>query len=212
MKKVFLFAFATMIAASALAQTSSTSTLKIGLKGGVNLPKYHFSGSDDETKSTTNFNVTAFLDAPLASHFSVQPGISLQGKGAKFYDGNNIQVEQNALWIEVPVNFVGHLPLSTVGGLYLGAGPYLGFGVAGQNKTTVGSVTNKDDISFGNDADNSLKGTDFGVNFIGGFEMNNGITLGAGYGLGLTDLTPKARSDDSKVTNRVLSFSIGFQF
>src|SRR5690606_1641717 len=83
MKKLSIFIIAFLAFTGVYAQNSS---LGFGLKAGVNFPKYNFSGSNSsyETNSATNFHVTAFLDAPMAGGFlSVQPGISLQGKGAE---------------------------------------------------------------------------------------------------------------------------------
>ncbi|MXV15688.1 outer membrane beta-barrel protein [Hufsiella ginkgonis] len=213
MKKVIILAIASLIGGASYAQ----STVKFGLKGGVSLPKYQFKqvdGKDPDTKTTTNFHVTGYADAPLSSMFSIQPGISLQGKGGKYIDNNNLQAEQNTLWIEVPVNFVAKLPLGTGKGtnLFLGAGPYAGFGISGENKLTTNNAETKSDISFGDDSGDNLKGTDFGVNFLGGFQMGSGFTLGAGYGMGLTDLRPGGSGGNGKQTNRVWSFSAGFLF
>jgi hypothetical protein len=225
MKKLFIIAIATLVGTGAFAQVNSTtgtkpSPLKFGLKAGVNLPKYVFSDDGDEvfdTKTTTNFHVTGYLDAPVGSYFAVQPGISLQGKGGKIESsamGINSKTEQNTMWIEVPVNLVGKVPLGIGGSnVFLGAGPYLGFGISGETKSTVANVTTETDVNFGKDDDDDLKGTDFGVNFIGGVQLNNGFNIGAGYGLGLTDLRPGSENaDEGKFTNRVWSFSVGYSF
>lgn len=224
MKKLFIVAIAMLAGSSSFAQINSTtgttpSPLKFGLKAGVNLPKYAFTDDGDQisdTKTTTNFHVTGYLDAPIGSYFSVQPGVSLQGKGGKFSENETLgtKSEQNTMWIEVPVNFVGKVPLGIGGSnIFLGAGPYAAFGISGENKTTVNNVTSKTDVNFGNDAGDHLKGTDFGLNFIGGVQLNNGFNVGAGYGLGLTDLRPDSdNADPGKFTNRVWSISVGYSF
>src|SRR5690606_34719558 len=102
---------------------------------------------------------------------------------------------------------------------YLGAGPYAAFGLSGKNDVD-GPLTDDsgesifdfdEDFTFGSDDTDDLKGTDFGVNFIGGVQLNNGFNIGAGYGLGLTDLRPTTDSG-SKFTNRVWTFSVGYAF
>lgn len=213
MKKVFLAAAAMFLAVGVFAQGQP---LGFGLKAGVNFPKYNFSGdnSSDETKSTTNFHVTAFLDAPLSSNFSVQPGISLQGKGAKYLEGsflgNDFEVTQNTMWVEVPVNFVAKLPTANVGHVFLGAGPYVGLGLSGKNKLSNNDSSNEfGDFKFGKNE--SQKGFDFGVNFIGGYQLAGGLQISAGYGLGLVDIMPE-NSGNVKQTNRVWSAGIGFLF
>ncbi len=220
MKKIFILAFASIIGGSAFAQTKTTGGMSYGLKAGINLPKYQFQnqgGVDPETATTTNFHVTGYLDAPLSSMFSVQPGISLQGKGGKFYENklngvNKVQDEQNTLWVEVPVNLVGHFPISGGTNFYLGAGPYAAIAVSGQRKKTVGTTETKTDLNFGKSTTDDLKKADLGLNFLAGIQLVNNFNVGAGYGLGLTDLRPTQTGGQGKQTHRVLSFSVGYAF
>src|SRR5690606_33850872 len=131
MKKLLLSITALLFATGAFAQQE----MGFGLKAGVNFPKYHWSGNGNETSSATNFHITAFLDAPIATDwFYVQPGISLQGKGAKFFDEGDTKIKQNTMWIEIPVNFVAKFPTADAGSFFLGAGPYVAFGISGKNK------------------------------------------------------------------------------
>jgi hypothetical protein len=205
MKKLLIVMVGLFVGSAAFAQSSN---LGFGLKAGVNFPKYNISGSNNsyETSAATNFHVTGYLDAPLSSGFSIQPGISLQGKGAKIEIGNLGSYTQSTMWLEVPVNFVAKVPVGN-SNFFLGAGPYIGFGLSGKNKyeSSWGSV--EEDFEFGKDG--SLKSTDFGVNFTAGFHINRGLLLHAGYGLGLTDLAPNNNSD-MKMTNRVFSVGLGF--
>ncbi|MDF3076531.1 MAG: hypothetical protein K0S09_420 [Sphingobacteriaceae bacterium] len=225
MKKLFILAIASVVGGTAFAQTSSTAkATSYGLKVGVNLPKYQFQnegGTDPETETTTNFHVTGYMDAPIGGVFSIQPGISLQGKGGKFYDnggtGNaRVRNEQNTLWGEIPVNIVAHIPMAGATNFYLGGGPYAALGISGENKMTNGTVVTENSIGFGNDSSNGrtadLKRFDLGVNFLAGVQLGNGFNVGAGYGLGLNDLRPSGNGGNGKMTNRVLSFSVGFGF
>jgi len=202
MKKLFLSAIAVLFGFGAFAQE-----LGYGFKAGVNLPNYNFSNSDYETESTTNFHVTGYLDAPINQMFSIQPGVSLQGKGAKL-ENEMGSWKQNTMWIEVPVNAVAKFPTMGGGNFFLGAGPYAAFGISGENKIESGDFELSDEFEFGKDG--TQKGTDFGVNFLAGYRLGNGLTLGAGYGLGLADIAPDNNSD-IKQTNRVLSFSVGYE-
>jgi hypothetical protein len=211
MKRLLAFGVASLISVAAFAQTT-----KFGLKAGVNLPKYQFTETGTtipDSRSTTNFHITGYADAPLGSYVSIQPGVSLQGKGGKFDVGGSTY-EQNTLWAEIPVNIVAKFPLGTGIGhkFFLGAGPYAAFAISGENKFTSGSTTVKNDVQFGNESGDDIKGVDFGANFIGGFEMASGFTLGAGYGLGISDLRPNGSGGSGKQTNRVWSFSAGFLF
>lgn len=210
MKKLLLSAVALFFAVGVFAQGQP---LGFGLKAGVNFPKYKFEGSGTETNSTTNFHVTAFLDAPIVSQWLyVQPGVSLQGKGAELANSSLGTVTQNTMWLEVPVNLVAKFPVSQAGSFFLGAGPYVAFGLSGNNKVESGSSTVTDDFSFGKDG--TLKTTDFGLNFIGGFELSNGLLVHGGYGLGLTDIRGSNNDyfTDNNLTNRVWTVGLGFKF
>jgi len=205
MKKLFLSATAVLFGLGAFAQTPE---LGYGIKAGVNLPTYHYSdgNSSTDTKSSTNFHITGYLDAPITSNFYIQPGVSLQGKGAKLVDNDFGTVTQNTMWIEVPVNAVLKFPTGYTGNFYVGAGPYLAFGISGKNKYDSDWGSTETDFDF--DKNGTQKGTDFGVNFLAGYQLSNGLTLGAGYGLGISDIAPE--SAGYKQNNRVLSFSVGF--
>jgi len=205
MKKLILSATAVLFSIGAFAQTG------FGLKAGVNLPKYHYSNENNDntsdTKMSTNFHITGYADLPVSPNFAIQPGVSLQGKGAKLYDGDDLQVTQNTMWIEVPVNAVAKFPTMGDGHFFLGAGPYAAFGISGKNKweTDNGSVENDlPEFEFGDDGQ---KGFDAGINLLAGYQLGSGLNLGVGYGFGLVDLDG---SENIKQNNRVLSFSVGF--
>jgi len=206
MKKLMILMTGIFLGSFAFAQGQS---MGFGLKAGVNFPKYNYSGSNAayETSTSTNFHVTGYLDAPLSTAFSVQPGISLQGKGGKIEIGSFGTYTQNTMWLEIPVNLVAKVPMGN-SNFFVGAGPYIGFGLSGKNKydSNWGSV--EEEFEFGKDG--TLKSTDFGLNFTAGFHLGQGLLLHAGYGLGLTDLVPNNNNSDNKLTNRVLSVGLGF--
>lgn len=208
MKKLLFICVGLMMGTVAFAQTSS---LGFGLKAGVNFPKYNFSGSNSnfETNSSTNFHVTGFLDAPLGRNFSVQPGISLQGKGGELLSSSVGTVTQNTMWLEVPVNFVAKVPMGN-SNFFIGAGPYIGFGLSGKNKYDTNLGDAEEEFEFGSDG--TLKSTDFGVNFVAGFHLSQGFLIHAGYGLGLSDIRASNNEffPDDRLTNRVFSVGLGF--
>jgi len=219
MKKITLLAAGFLIAGTVAQAQTSTSTIggtKWGLKAGVNLAKYSFGNDDGDnptTDNTTNFHVTGYLDLPVGGVFSVQPGLSLQGKGGEnTIAGINYKI--NTMAIEVPVNLVAKMPIGVTGtSIFLGAGPYASYAISGEQKITDNSNnTIKSDLEFGNDDGDDLRSGDFGINFLGGVQLNNGFNIGAGYGLGLSDLRPNGNGGNGQINNRVLSFSVGFAF
>ncbi|MNK24610.1 hypothetical protein D3C87_429210 [compost metagenome] len=228
MKKILLTGTALLFSASTLfaQSTMSGSDARIGIKAGVNLSRIHYSGFDgasernDNAKDNVGFNVTAFGDFGVGNNFFIQPGVSLQNKGEKYTlnsGSNSATLSRNIMAIEVPVNAVFRIPTGDAGAVQISAGPYVGFNIAGKQKISgnVGSTSGmtERDLEFGNRNDDDYSSTDFGANFGLGYRMNSGFMLGANYGMGLTNLLPKDnRSGDSKATNRIWGFSVGYSF
>ncbi|MGJ1386573.1 porin family protein [Sphingobacterium spiritivorum] len=196
MKKILLsLGAAFLLAAGAQAQVS------YGIKAGLNLPKIAFSDNNGSTSTSTNFYLTGYADLPVAPSFSIQPGLSLQGKGGKWGEVNNTDVTTNLMYLEVPVNAVYYIPAGS-GNVFIGAGPYAAYGISG--KTKVGDI--KEDVKWG---DNGYKRFDAGINTMLGYKLSNGFLINGGYSFGLTDMSG---SGNGSAKNRVLSFGVGFQF
>lgn len=180
-----------------------------GIKAGLNFPKLTASGGgvSVNTKASTNFYFTGYVDAGIGTNWSIQPGLSLQGKGGKvnaFFDGNLVDNDGtlSLLYIEVPVNFVHYIPAGS-GKVFLGAGPSLGFGVTSKIKGNHRSES----VSFD---DLGLNTFDLGLNFLAGYKLTQGFLINAGYSLGLTNMLKD--SDGETLKNRVFSVGIGYQF
>lgn len=223
MKKILSITLGCILTSGVLAQTSE---IKFGVKAGLNLAKTTLSGSSSNTqekdgsKFLASFHFSGLVDIPISKSFSVQPGLNLSGKGGKSEYGSEdlgIKIEgtDNIMYLEIPVNAVFKTKA-----FYIGAGPYAAYAVSGKVKrettTYLGgtSTTTKyeDDIEFGNDKDNDdLKPIDFGLNVLTGYQLSNGVNIGANYGLGLTNLRPEGDSTNKKA-NSVISLSIGYMF
>lgn len=214
MKKLYSLILACLLSAVVMAQStskSSNSGVKFGIKAGVNFAKIAYSGEDDEDtdgyKAQTSFQFGGYADIPVGTSFSIQPGLTLSGKGEKYEEsetGYSYKESVNIMYLEIPVNAV-----YKIGGIYLGAGPYAAFALSGKYKVEETDEPKvEDDIKFGSDED-QMKGTDFGVNFLAGYELTNGLNFGVNYGLGLSNLS---NSNDGKAKNSVFSVTVGFSF
>lgn len=219
MKKLLL---SLVILGAGLTASAQTSPVKFGVKAGVTLPKWTADGDEDGMiKSNLSFYVGGTVDFQVSEMFSVQPGITLSGKGFKVDESGSMEgmsgsvtAKTNVMYVEVPVNAVASLPVGD-GKIFLGAGPYYGMAITGKVKSK-GTITidgqtesesSSEDIEFGKDGD--LKRGDYGVNFLAGYQLSNGFNIHAGYGLGLANI---AQDSDAKIKNRVLSFGVGFSF
>ena len=229
-KKIILSFAALAISFGAMSQA------RVGVKGGWNLSTISInnSGDVDDSKSLSGFNIGVIADFPLVPKIlSFQPGVFYTTKGAKVESGdkNNssslyTKATTRPQYIEIPLNFVGKIPVGEDTRLFAGIGPYFAFGVAGKNKvsSTIGGVTTSsesnikwdDDTPFNSgDPDqgyNKFKRFDYGGNLMVGAEIH-GFILSAQYGLGLAKINSgSSDSNNDKNKNRVFSVSAGFLF
>jgi hypothetical protein len=230
-KKIILSFAALAISFGAMSQ------VRVGVKGGWNLSSISVDndGSVDKDRSLSGYHIGAIVDFPLIKNvLSFQPGAFYTTKGAKLTSGDKdndatvpyVKYTTRPQYIEVPVNFIGKIPVGENARLFAGVGPYFAFGVAGKNKvsSTLAGVTTSsesdikwdDDTPF-NDGDpdrglNKYKRFDWGGNVQVGAEFNK-FLLSAQYGLGFGKIN--SGGDDSrneKNKNRVFAVSVGYLF
>lgn len=212
MKKVFLLL--TMAATLAFTASAQKAPIKFGVKAGVAFPNMVVSamGASVSLDSKTSYYVGGTVDIPVSPLFSVQPGLTLINKGTKvtgsldIEDGSEmITGTLNFMYIEIPVNGVVSFKAGNAGKVFLGAGPYYAIAVDANAKAD----GKKEDIKLGTD----FKRGDFGLNFLAGFQLNNGLNFHGGYGLGLSNtLGDNEAADYVKFKNRVFTLGVGFTF
>jgi len=227
MKKLFILPLAVL----AFTANSASAQLQFGIKGGVNYSNITISnnGETDDNRGIATWHVGGYIDAPLADVLSLQAGLMVTAKGAKYTWSNSgisssLEAKTNPVYLELPVNLVGKIPLGDNIKLFAGAGPYVAMGIAGKNSVSgqlAGASYSRDEnIEFSNDDpsnnDNgysgNLKRYDFGINILAGLEIGH-LTLNANYGHGLVNIRPGSdNNDNDKFKNRVLSFSVGILF
>lgn len=198
MKKLILLSAMALSVLSLNAQTKETKTgVSLGVKAGATFSKLSTITSDATVSSNaiTSFYVGGIVDIPVTSMFSIQPGISFIGKG-----GKSSVSKANPMYIEIPVNIVGKVEAGP-GKVFAGVGPYVAMGIAGK----AGDNT----IKFGDGKD--FQTIDFGLNFMLGYQLTNGLSINGGYGLGLIDIAGTETSGES-TKNSVFSVGLGFNF
>jgi hypothetical protein len=228
MKKLFLLILPCFIVLTTNAQKSSAI-----LRGGLNLANVSITdnGRIDDAKTLTSFQAGIIGDVRLTSFISLQPGLLVTGKGSKTQSGdpssaNYFKATSNPIYIEIPFNLVLKGPIGIDTKFFAGAGPYLGIGVAGKNKTEGKifgtSFSSEKNIEWSDDDPSTLsyeegagfgimKRFDYGLNGTAGFETKN-IVISVNYGLGLAKLQSGSNSsEDDNNKHRVLSFTIGFK-
>lgn len=202
------------------------------LKGGVNRANISIAdnGEVDDANTLTSFNVGFALDLPIGTGLSIQPGLLFTGKGTKAEQGketdlNYYRATSNPMYIELPVNLVGKIPIGTSTNILLGGGGYAAMGVTGKNKIKGKSIgigyTSEYDIKYSNDDPTTqpeenagfgkLKRFDYGLNAVGGLDFGK-VQLTANYGYGLVKLNSGTNNrDNDNNKHRVLSVSLGLK-
>lgn len=221
--------------AAILLITSVVSAQESGaiIRGGINFANISVTddGKVDDANTLTSFQVGIIGDLPLGSIFYLQPGVVFSGKGSKTQRGNASGATYrkevfNPYYIEVPANLVIKAPIGQDSKFFVGAGPYLGVGIAGKNKVEgkISGIAYKGetDIEFSNDDPTTLdreEGAQFGVlrrfdygfNGTAGIETNS-VVIGVGYGYGLAKLASGTNSSaNDKNKHRGLSVTLGIK-
>ncbi len=234
MKKIILCAAAiSLMSFGAMAQ-AKTSPNRGGfiIRGGVNFANISVTdnGRVDQANNLTSFHAGIGYDVPLSDYFSLQPGLIFTGKGAKTQLGKETEnfyykASSNPMYLELPLNFVGKIPVGEYSKFYIGAGPYAAAGIAGKNKVeihTIGVVANSNkNIVYSNDNPTTsqeenygygkLKKFDYGLNALAGIEFPK-FNIAANYGYGLVKINSGTdNSSNDKGKNRVLSLSLGIK-
>lgn len=211
MKKTFLLLFLLTAAFKTFSQKTT-----FGIKAGFNFTNQAITGDNTflSPQNTAGFQIGGIIDLGF-KHFSLQPGILFTTKGTEFkvdqYDENINYIGSSIsriklYYIEVPINLLYKLPISS-GKVYLGGGPHLGYGISGSMKGGLTGGSTQTNLTFGNNGD--YKNPDFGINFIGGYEFKQRLTLDMGYELGLINIS---NAKNREVKNQVLNFSVGYFF
>ncbi len=215
MKRLFIVG---IISLSAFVQ-SKAQQVTFGVKGGFSLANQQIKADNDLAQAEVdNFNdskkmLPAFhggvtADIALSENIVVQPALQFAQKGIKFEFNDGKQKLKNTLnYLELPINVLYRQSAS--GGFYGGVGPYVAYALNGKYITQEGDEPEeKKDVDF--DTDN-IKRFDAGANFMVGYELPMGVTVGANYSLGFINI-----NDDKDAgiiaKNNYIGISVGYKF
>ncbi|WP_276481045.1 porin family protein [Paraflavitalea pollutisoli] len=189
-------------------------------------------------ESKPGFQVGVRADYHLSTSFSLQSGLSVTTKGVKhrggemWIGGTNAPttyyaITTNQVYLQVPLKVAYQIPLSSQTKLILNAGPYVAYGIAGNDtqRETTRPVTVRGDEKFTASTFKqerrrrggySLQRLDYGVT--GGLGATyQRIVLSAGYDLGLPDIgesygnAPESPQPRYEYKNRNLFITVGYR-
>lgn len=165
--------------------------IKLGVKAGVNFAT--ITGDTEGVDSRTSFHAGAVAEFSLVEKLFLQPELLYSSQGAKSGSPTD---ELKLDYLNIPVlakYFVAE-------GFSIEVGPQIGFILSAKEEYDGTSEDVKD----------SLKSTDFGLNFGIAYEMKTGLNFDARYYLGLSNISDVGGSGNFK--NGVFQISIGYFF
>ena len=189
--------------------TKSFAQVKYGVKAGLNLANINEKsslGSDNDGKtSKIGFHFGGTAEFPASEAVSVQTGLLFSSKGYKVsYLG--VSGSMNVNYLEIPINTIYKIEIGS-SKLCLSAGPYLGYAVSGNLKSGDAEV----DLKIGSGDEDYYKALDYGLNIGAGVELNDKITIGLQYGIGLANISSYTEYGTS-AKNNVFGISVGYMF
>lgn len=201
----------------------ASAQISVGVLGGVNFQTIsgkNYSGDAVENSIIPGFHAGVNLMVPVAPEFYFQPGVIFSTKGAKNV-GSVLTTTTNLSYIEVPLNFVYKGALGG-GFVFVGAGPYVAYGINGKQTTEGGAIQVELPVEFQNSVamgDSPItpyyRAFDAGGNIFFGYEMSSGIFAQFNAQLGMLDINPENDiliDDKTALKNTGFGVSLGYRF
>lgn len=215
MKKTIL----TLVFLSTIAVSNAQdkpSKVKFGVKGGLNISSAVFDETlDTDAKSKTGIHLGVFTNIPMGKKFAFQPEalFSMQGFNQYYNEGTYVNdSDVNLNYLSIPLNF----QFKFIDKVFIEAGPYFDFLLSAKADVTSKNVytevvTTQDNVNV----KEYYKTMVFGINFGGGYHINNQISVNARYYMGLS---PSDNSNFSytyetiSTNNRLFQLGVGYTF
>lgn len=206
MKKLFLGA--------AIAMSSLTFAQQFGIKGGMNVSSVSSDATLSDQGSKIGFNAGVFMNAPLATNFSIQPEIIYTQYGDKYTQTGRTVLEGSTLLTNQTVSNARHLDYVAVPvmfqynatpSFYLEAGPEMGLLVSAKNKQK--NETSGNTLAESGNYKDSINGFNVGIGLGAGYYFTPNVGLTARYVAGLTDF-----NEDNNVKERNNTFQVGLAY
>ena len=207
MQKVFTILCALIITLSLSAQNpmgfnkcQRKGDTKFGLVAGMNMA--NLSGEDIETdmKMGINGGVTAAFS--LTDVMTLETG-ALYSRKRTQDENSSIKTSMDLSYIEIPLN----IAYSVSNQISLMAGPYIGLLMSANSKQSGEFLGETIDVEL--DIKDDITNMDFGINIGSSFSVNESISVGAGYQLGLANI---GSDDDLDATHTNIHIGMSYSF
>ena len=189
---------------------TSTTSMKASLGIKVNVGPSNFVIRDmPDYRSQMGFSMLAggFLKLETRS-FALQYELLIHYRSSQMQD-TIVQTKTNyQYWgLELPIYIMGQIH-TKAGKIFIGAGPYVGFGIDAKQDPKNVNLYRKDNTT----GKAIMQRWDFGLGTMLGFEFNNGISINIGcYQGGLINVL-SAEKNNRNMKNQAINFGIGYKF
>ncbi|CAN1516369.1 Outer membrane protein beta-barrel domain containing protein [Flavobacteriaceae bacterium] len=158
---------------------------KYGVKGGLSMS----STSEEGASSLLAFHLGGFAEFKISDKFAVQPELLYSAQGAKFTGGN-----LNLNYINIPVMAKYYV----ADAFSIEAGPQIGFLMSAK--------------ADGTDVKDGYNSTDFALNLGAGYNLNETMSLGLRYNMGLSNAVKDFEGVSTDSKNSSIQLSFGYKF
>jgi opacity protein-like surface antigen len=194
-KQIITLALLLMASLGANAQDAVANESNFGIKGGYNLASVKYD-SDSETGQRHGFNVGFYGESFVNDAVAIQVEFQYSQQGYEIKNDNST-FTQKINYINLPLS----LNIYPTQNFFFEVGPQIGLAIS--HKEEFDSGFNLFDTSQEFDPNKF----DYGANVGAGFKTDSGVRISARYHFGLGDIY-----DEDKPKNRVLQFTLGFDF
>lgn len=204
-------------------RTKADAGVRFGVLAGGGVQTFigkNYWGDDLGNKFNPGIHAGANVIFPVFGDLWIEPGINVSLKGSRQHIViDDITKKTNLGYVEVPL-LVLFRPQMGDGHFLLGAGPYGAYGLIGNERTKIGSVTTELSVKFKDDAAGQpatyvyYRGLDAGAGVLIGYELYNGLFAHLNGQLGLLKLNSDYGLPNDQTSKKNLGFSIsaGFRF
>jgi hypothetical protein len=177
----------------AFGQNYDDTKITFGLAGGSNFSTFSIKAPNQlyvEPNLAYPFSIGFNADITFNDYFSIRPSIFYQGKGSTVNEQTtiyNVADIYKLHYLEIPVDFIGHIPLNDEGtNIFLGGGPFISLGLNGTREKTINDVTTKEKLTFGRNGD--FKSIDLGLTTVLGFQTASGTAVSINIDFGFSNI------------------------
>ena len=208
-KSIFLL----IIFSLGLSMAGFSQKTRVGVSGGITISNMNsnINGTKQTGNSLTGFMASLLIETPIISHLSFQPHVAYVRKGMQFKPVAKSagDTSYQLRYVDLPLNLIYTAGKSFT--FYIGGGPCFSFGLPSHRLVESGGAKSTTELSFGEEATDTFKGFDFGVNGLVGVRLANGFFISVNYTQGFSNLMPIPTGDD-KIRNNYAGIQLGYLF